>query len=101
MVIIERSRKPASFEKIEVMRMPWMEILGTGIVAAATFAFNPIPQFIQNPLFAAAITVGIGIGIVYFLGDKHAIVKIAGAGIAIAGIIGLVNQFIGQLGGGK
>jgi multidrug transporter EmrE-like cation transporter len=86
---------------MEVDNMPFMEILGTGIVAAATFAFNPIPQFIQNPLFAAAITIGAGLAIVHFFGSSHQIVKFVGAGIAIAGVVGLVNQFIGQLGGNK
>ena len=73
--------------------MPWEEIIGTGIVAAATFAFNPIPSFIGNPLFAAAITAVVGLAIVHF-GGGNKWIKIAGAGVGIAGIIALVQSFI-------
>jgi len=73
--------------------MPWEEIIGTGIVAAATFAFNPIPSFISNPMFAAIITAVAGFAIVkFFSGNMW--VKIIGAGISVAGIIALVQSFL-------
>jgi len=77
--------------------MPWEEIIGTGVVAAATFAFNPIPQFIGNPLFAAVATVVIGLALVKFMGGGW--MRIIGAGISVAGIIALVQQFLGGMGG--
>lgn len=80
--------------------MPWEEILGTGIVAAATFAFNPIPQFIGNPMFAAIATAAAGFALVHFFGGNKWI-KIVGAGVSVAGVIALVQTFLSGQGQGR
>lgn len=63
----------------------------TGLVAAAVLAFNPFGRFGLSRRVAQIITIAVGAAIAV---RSSGIVRMAGAGIGIAGIVSLANDLV-------
>jgi len=83
--------------------MPLIQVLGTGLLAAALLAFNPLGRFIQNPMIAGIAMAVFGAIIFMVLGKKAgkfgSILKLVGGSMVLAGIITSVAPLIRGIGG--